>query len=53
MRDDAYVDRLRRWQHLLNQAEKLDEGVMSTPVDQGDVRDAAERLRLEGDRDWA
>ncbi len=50
--DSRYVDRLRWWQRLLNQAEEIDEGVISTPVDQGDVRDAAKRLALEGDRNW-
>jgi len=50
---EAYVARLRWWQRLLNQAEAIDEGVMSTPVDRGDVEDAARRLMLEGDANWA
>jgi hypothetical protein len=51
--DPAYVERIRWWQHRLNQAERLDEGVVSTPVDIGDVRDAAKQLMLEGDANWS
>ena len=51
--DDAYTERIRWWARRLNQAERLDEGVVSTPVDIGDVRDAAEQLRLEGDANWS
>ena len=51
--DQAYVDRIRAWQHLLNESERLDEGVLSTPVDQGDVHDAARRLTLAGDANWS
>jgi len=49
---DSYVERIRSWQRRLNEAERLDEGVISKPVDLGDVRDAARQMMLKSDRDW-
>ncbi|MDQ3881372.1 MAG: b-glycosidase [Chloroflexota bacterium] len=51
--DAAYIGRLRHWQRFFNEAERLDEGVISAPVDIGDVRDAARQHAVEGDRDWS
>jgi hypothetical protein len=50
--DDRYVERIHEWQRLLDEAEHLDEGVISTPVDLDDVREAAHRFRTRSDRDW-
>jgi hypothetical protein len=50
--DLAYVARIRSWQQRLNEAEHLDDDVLSSPVDYEDVRRAAERWRLQGDVDW-
>ena len=53
VRDEEYVAELRRWQNMLNRVTTLDEDPFSDPVDLRDVIDAAQRLQLQGDRDWS
>jgi beta-glucosidase/6-phospho-beta-glucosidase/beta-galactosidase len=48
-----YVDELRRWQKALNRVTELDEDPFSDPVDLRDVTEAARRLKMKPDRDWA
>jgi hypothetical protein len=48
-----YVAELRRWQRLLNRATELDADPLSDPVELDDVVDAARRMRLAPDADWA
>lgn len=51
--NQAYVDELRRWQKELNRVTSLDEDPSSDPVDLQDVVDAAHRLNMQPDKDWA
>ena len=51
--DAAYVEELHRWQRLLNRVTVLDEDPFSDPVDLGDVIQAARRMKMKPDRDWA
>jgi hypothetical protein len=47
-----FVDELRRWQRRLNRVTVLDDDPFSDPVDLGDIRAAAERMKLTSDKDW-
>jgi beta-glucosidase/6-phospho-beta-glucosidase/beta-galactosidase len=47
-----FVEELRRWQKRLNRVTVLDEDPFSDPVDLGDIRSAAERMKLTSDKDW-
>lgn len=49
----AYVDELRRWQKELNRVTSLDQDPISDPVELHDVVDAAHRLNVRPDKDWA
>lgn len=51
--DADYVEELHRWQRLLNRVTVLDEDPFSDPVDLQDVIQAAHRLKMKPDRDWA
>lgn len=51
--NQAYVDELRRWQKELNRVTSLDEDPFSDPVELQDVIDAAHRLDIRPDKDWA
>ncbi|WP_066337368.1 b-glycosidase [Azohydromonas lata] len=51
--DADYVEELHRWQRLLNRVTVLDEDPFSDPVDLNDVIQAAHRLKMQPDRDWA
>jgi beta-glucosidase/6-phospho-beta-glucosidase/beta-galactosidase len=51
--DQAYIDELRRWQKELNRVTALDEDPYSDPVELQDVIDAAHRLNVQPDKDWA
>jgi hypothetical protein len=50
--DLAYVERIRSWQRRLNEADRVTDDVLSSPVDYADVVRAAHALRPEGDPDW-
>jgi hypothetical protein len=47
-----FIDELHRWQKELNRVTKLDEDPLSDPVDLNDVREAAKRMKLQGDQNW-
>jgi beta-glucosidase/6-phospho-beta-glucosidase/beta-galactosidase len=47
-----YVAELRRWQTELNRVTQLDEDPFSDPVELQDVIDAAQRLKVQPDKDW-
>jgi beta-glucosidase/6-phospho-beta-glucosidase/beta-galactosidase len=48
-----YAKELRRWQHLLNRVEKLDEDPLSDPVDLNEVIRAAHELKgIKADKNW-
>jgi hypothetical protein len=47
------VAELRRWQHLLNRVETLDDDPFSDPVELEDGVAAARRLQAKPDADWA
>ncbi|MGX9220475.1 b-glycosidase [Massilia varians] len=51
--NQAYVEELRRWQKELNRVTSLDEDPFSDPVELQDVVDAAQRLNVQPDKDWA
>ena len=51
--NQAYVEELRRWQKELNRVTSLDEDPFSDPVELQDVVDAAQRLKVQPDKDWA
>lgn len=51
--NQAYVEELRQWQRELNRVSVLDEDPLSDPVDLQDVVDAAHRLSVRPDKDWA
>jgi beta-glucosidase/6-phospho-beta-glucosidase/beta-galactosidase len=51
--NQAYVEELRRWQKELNRVTSLDEDPFSNPVELQDVVDAAQRLNIQPDKDWA
>jgi beta-glucosidase/6-phospho-beta-glucosidase/beta-galactosidase len=51
--DASYIEELHRWQRLLNRVTVLDEDPFSDPVDLNDVIQAAQRLKMQPDRDWA
>ncbi|BDT60288.1 beta-glucosidase [Massilia varians] len=53
MPNQAYVEELRRWQKELNRVTSLDEDPYSDPVELQDVVDAAQRLKVQPDKDWA
>ena len=48
-----YVEELRRWQRELNRVTVLDEDPFSDPVELQDVVHAAERMRMNPDKDWS
>ena len=48
-----YVAELRRWQTELNRVTELDEDPFSDPVELQDVIDAAQRLKVQPDKDWS
>ncbi len=50
---EPYIEELRRWQKLLNRVTVLDEDPFSDPVDLQDVIAAAERLRMQPDKNWS
>ena len=47
-----YVQMLRHWQGRLKRVTSLDEDPYDSPVNLGDVVDAAERISVEPDKDW-
>jgi beta-glucosidase/6-phospho-beta-glucosidase/beta-galactosidase len=48
----AYVAELRRWQHVLNRVEVVDDDPFDDPVDLDDVARAARRLAAKPDANW-
>jgi hypothetical protein len=44
---------LHHWQTRLKRVTSLDEDPYDTPVNLGDVIDAAERIAVEPDKDWS
>lgn len=49
---EKYVATLRDWQKRLNRVTELDEDPLSDPVNLADVTAAAQRLRLQPDKNW-
>jgi hypothetical protein len=46
------VAELRRWQHVLNRVDVLDDDPLDDPVELRDVAAAAQRLKTRPDANW-
>ena len=53
VRDEEYVQELRRWQTLLNRVTVLDPDPFSDPVELAEVVRAAKQLKTQPDKNWS
>ena len=53
VRDEEYVQELRRWQTLLNRVTALEPDPLSDPVELAEVVRAAKQLKTQPDKNWS